>query len=181
MAHFTEISNQYRPGNQSALDTLFAEVYPEIKRIAACHMRTERPCHSLQVTALVHETYLRLAGSRNIVGWRDRAHFLALASSAMRRILVDQARARLSQKRTQCDWPTGISHPGVFLDLHEALNDLARIDARQAQIVEMRFFGGYTEEEIGAALGLSARTVKRDWVLAKAWLFGESKEAQGNE
>ncbi len=140
-------------------------------------MRAERNSHTLQTTALVHEAYLRIARKMDPSHPADRLQLLALATCTMKHILVDQSRARRAKKRDA----TGIAWEGLegfiesdgFSDLHEALERLAAIDPRQAQIVEMRFFGGCTEDEIALALGISARTVKRDWIVARAWLYGE--------
>lgn len=155
-------------------NSLFTEVYPELKRLAARHMRSEHSCHTMQATALVHEAYLRMARSP---GWNDKTHFFALASQSMRNVLVDRARARLAQKRTAdpgCEDPFhGFVNPQQFMELHDALNRLAHIDPRQAQIVELRFFAGCSEQEIAAILGIAYRTVKRDWRIARTWLFGE--------
>lgn len=153
--------------------SLFTEVYPELKRLAARHMRSEHSCHTLQVTALVHEAYLRMARSPK---WNDKTHFFALASQSMRNVLVDRARARLAQKRTSpgdADPFHGFVNPEQFIELHDALNRLAQIDERQALVVELRFFGGCSEQEIAKSLGIAHRTVKRDWRIARTWLYGE--------
>ena len=155
---------------------MFASVYGDLKRIAARHMRSERQGHTMQITALVHEAYLRMARRVETPEWKDHLHFLAFASQSMRHILVDHARARMAKKRDMGseEGPFhGFTDPQQFVDLHEALSRLAVLDPRQAQIVELRFFGGLTEEEIAGALGVSLRTVKREWMLAKAWLYGE--------
>jgi RNA polymerase sigma-70 factor, ECF subfamily len=158
----------------------FADVYNELKRIASCHMRSERLGLTIQTTALVHEAFLKLARSAglNAAGF-DRQHFLSVASQAMRRILVDRARARIARKRdahsaSSGELPfQGFASSSQFVDLHEALERLALVEPRHAKIVEMRFFGGLTEDEIADVLGICSRTVKRDWKFAKAWLFGE--------
>jgi RNA polymerase sigma-70 factor, ECF subfamily len=182
MQTVTQLLSLLPSGDPQVHGTLFANVYPELKRIAARHMRFEYRSRTMQVTGLVHEAYMRLA-NQPASPWRDRLHFFGLASSMMRRILVDQARSRLALKRgagiqqqqelTRRFHPNPIHNPAEFMDLHEALERLASIDSRQAQIVEMRFFGGWTEEEIAQALNISSRTVKRDWLIAKAWLYGE--------
>jgi RNA polymerase sigma factor (TIGR02999 family) len=148
----------------------------ELHRIASWHMRKERPDHTLQTTALVNEAYLRLLGSEPIE-WNDRSHFLAMASRAMRQILIDYARARGSQKRgggRKVDLESaGLSLDPVddtVLDVDAALQELAAIAPRQAQLVELRFFGGLSLERVGEVLGLSERTVDKDWALARAWL-----------
>ncbi len=166
-------------GESAAQDELFDAVYAELRSLASWFIRKERPGHSLQPTALVNEAYLRLAGAFS-QDWADRAHFFAVASKVMRRILVDHARSRASAKRSGDTQPLvegslAISdeHLSDLLFINDALQKLERIDSRQAQIVEMRFFGGLTEEEIGLILDLSTRTVKRDWKFAKAWLAAE--------
>lgn len=153
----------------------FTSVYSDLKRVAARHMRSERRNHTMQVTALVHETYLRMTRSLEQPNWSDHLHFLAHASQSMRRILVDHARTRLAKKRDYDKDSSfhGFEDPEHFMDLHEALSRLASVDQRQAQIVELRFFGGLSEDEVAAALGVSTRTIKRDWTLAKTWLYGE--------
>ena len=154
---------------------LFAAVYNELRRIASCHMRSERYGQTIQATALVHETFLKLARNMGPGVRPERQYFLGIASQAMRRILVDRARTRIAQKRDASAYLPfyGFASSTQFVHLHEALERLALVDARQAQIVEMRFFAGLTEDEIADALGICSRTVKRDWKLAKAWLFGE--------
>ena len=155
----------------------FAAVYDELRRIAVTHMRRERPDHTLQPTALVNEAWLRLLRGKSL-DCSDRSQFLALAAGAMRRILVDYARAYRAGKRfsgkqrvdleESLAWAANQSTQLVALD--EALRELARIDPRQHRIVEMLFFGGMTGEEVSDALGISTRTVKREWSMARAWL-----------
>ena len=158
---------------------LFVVVYKELKRIAACHMRSERLGLTLQTTALVHETFLKLVRSTGATAMGlDRQHFLSIASQAMRRILVDRARARIAKKREAIASSREVPFynfvsSSQFVDLHEALERLAVVEPRHARIVEMRFFGGLTEDEIAEVLGICSRTVKRDWKFAKTWLFGE--------
>jgi RNA polymerase sigma factor (TIGR02999 family) len=176
-------------GDHSAIQTLTPIVYDELHRLARHYMRRERSGHSLQATALVNEAYMRLADYTRMQ-WQDRAHFFAVSAQVMRRILVDHAR-RHNVKRGR-----GVQHvslddvvvvaPGEdaetdLVALDEALIGLARIDPRKAQIVEMRFFGGLTVEEIGEVLKVSAGTIKRDWRAAKAWLYGELRREQGDE
>lgn len=151
-------------------------VYDELRRLAHHYMRGERPDHLLQTTALVNEAYLRLAGMSRMQ-WRDRTHLLATAATQMRRILVDYARERNAGKRggdlhrTAIDLAPDIPDRGVDVTaLDTALDELARFDAQQARIVELRFFGGLTMEETAKALDISPATVGRDWVSAKAWL-----------
>jgi RNA polymerase sigma factor (TIGR02999 family) len=168
-------------GNQDALQALTPIVYEELHRLARRYLRRERSGHSLQTTALVNEAYMRLADYTRMQ-WQDRAHFFAVSAQVMRRILVDHAR-RQNVKRGR-----GVQHvpledvaivaPGDdsetdLVALDEALIGLTRIDPRKAQIVEMRFFGGLTLEEIGEVLKVSTGTIKRDWRAAKAWLYQE--------
>jgi len=150
-------------------------------------MRQERPDHTLQATALVHEAYLRLAGEKEI-SWQNRAHFYGVAANIMRRILVDHARAKQAKKRGGSDQEVSFDEavlaqpeaPKDFLAIDEALERLAERDPRQSRIVELRFFGGLSEEETAEVLGISVRTVKRDWQVARAWLYKEiSKGAVG--
>jgi len=167
-------------GDQSAADRLVPAVYDELRRQAERAMRREGGEHTLQATALVHESYLRLVDQRQ-VEWRNRAHFFAIASTVMRRILVDHARARLTAKRG--GGATQITLAGVaagettddvdLLALHDALEKLAVLDPDQARLVELRYFGGLTIEETGEALAVSPATVKREWALARAWLRRE--------
>jgi RNA polymerase sigma factor (TIGR02999 family) len=176
----TQILGELRRGNREAEERLIPLVYDELRRIAAMHLRRESPQHTLQPTALVHEAYLRLIRIEQI-DWQGRSHFFAVSATLMRRILVDHARAQQAKKRgdgkailslNEALLPAPSRAPEV-LALDEALNRLALLDERQAKVVEMRFFAGMTEEEAGSALGVSARTVKRDWRLAKAWLYKE--------
>jgi RNA polymerase sigma factor (TIGR02999 family) len=176
----TLLLGELRQGHRDAEAKLFQLVYDELHRLAKYYMRGERPGHSLQATALVHEAYLRLTRI-NDVDWQGRSHFFAVSAQAMRRILVDHARARCAERRggpqekVSLDEALVVSfeRPEQFIALDEALNRLAEFDARQARIVELRFFGGLSEEETAAVLGISARTVKRDWQMAKAWLLKE--------
>jgi RNA polymerase sigma factor (TIGR02999 family) len=161
---------------------LVPAVYTELRRLAHHYMRGERTGHTLQTTALVHEAYLRLA-TVDRMQFRDRAHFVAIAATMMRRILVDHARAHARDKRGGGLSVTSIGDVAVaprqtvdLMALDEALERLACMDAQQARIVELRFFGGLTIEETAEALGVSAKTVKRDWAIAKAWLHQELTE-----
>ncbi|HEY4212235.1 MAG TPA: sigma-70 family RNA polymerase sigma factor [Steroidobacteraceae bacterium] len=195
----TQLLLQWSGGNEAALAELTTLLYNELRAMAARHLRRERPNHTIQRTALVHEAFVRLVDQRSI-DWRDRSHFFALASNVMRRILVDHARARLASKRgggavmlsfeevtgpTDPDNPTP-SRPDAGVDIPNpdgegddieaidgALTHLAALDPRQAQIVEMRYFGGLTIEETAQALGISDATVKREWTAARAWLRRE--------
>jgi RNA polymerase sigma factor (TIGR02999 family) len=172
----------WKRGDQAATDQFVAAVYDELRRQADRAMRREGGAHTLQATALVHESYLRLVDLRQ-VEWRNRAQFFAIACTVMRRILVDHARARLTAKRGGGVVPitlAGAAHGGAqetddvdLLALHEALERLAALDADQARLVELRYFGGLTIEETAEALGVSPATVKREWALARAWLRRE--------
>ena len=169
------------PSSARAAD-LVPAVYAELRRLAHHYMRAERTSHTLQTTALVHEAYLRLAGVDRMQ-FRDRAHFIAMAATMMRRILVDYARAHARDKRgggisvtSLQDVAVGSRQDVDLVALDDALERLARFDPRQARIVELRFFGGLTIEETAEALGVSAKTVKRDWAIAKAWLHQELAE-----
>ena len=152
-------------------------VYDELRRLAAYHLNRERPDHTLQPTALVHEAYLRLCDKAQ-VDWNSRAHFFGAASRLMRRILVDHARARLAAKRggprlrvSGVEDFASAEGPDIdLLALDEALNELSMLDAQQGRIVDVRFFGGLSLEETAECLGISLATVKRDWTTAKAWL-----------
>jgi RNA polymerase sigma-70 factor (ECF subfamily) len=174
----SETLREVARGDPNALERLLPVVYQELRRLAANYLRGERTGHTLQPTALAHEAYLRLAGQKH---YESRTHFMGVAARAMRGILVDHARRRKAQKRGGGQTPlpldaTMIVEGGVpvaFDDLDRALVDLARLSARQARVVELRYFGGLTIEETAEVLGVSAITVKRDWATARAWLFRE--------
>ena len=178
----TQLLIELRAGDQDAEAKLIRLVYAELRRLAAHYLRGERPEHTLQPTALVHEAYIRLTKIRE-VDWQNRSHFFATAANVMRRILVDHARAQLANKREGFRDAISLEEALVvsparsseLLALDEALERLAKVSARQSKIVELRFFGGLSEEETGAVLGISTRTVKRDWRVAKAWLYNEVK------
>jgi len=165
-------------GDPAALERLADQVYPELRLMARQHMKNERPGNTLQATALVHEVYFRLIDVAN-VEWRERAQFFAMAAQMMRRILVDAARARASQKRGGMAVKVNVDETVVLspapdrsiLALDDALTTFSRLAPRQAKVVELRYFGGLTEEEIVAALEISPRTVRRDWNFARAWLL----------
>lgn len=170
-------------GEAGALDALFPLVYAELHRAAARALRIERPGHTLQPTALVHEAYLKLIGGGPIPS-RNRAHFLGIASRAMRQILVDHARRRQAAKRgggirletlggAAADPADPASGFDDLVALDDALERLSALNPRLRKVVEMRFFGGLSEEEIAAALGVTTRTVQRDWARARAWLYKE--------
>ena len=162
-------------------------VYDELHRLARHQMRNERPDHTLQATALVHEAYLRLV-SQSDRTWQNRAHFIGVAAQVMRRILIDHARAHRATKREGMLQRVPLEEPLLFteqqseelLALNEALERLAQIDARQSRVVELRFFGGLTVEETAEALGMSSKTVKRDWNVARAWLHREVSKNSGH-
>jgi RNA polymerase sigma factor (TIGR02999 family) len=176
-ADVTGLLQAWRAGDTQAGDRLLERIYHELKRIAGSQLRRERPDHTLQTTALVHEAFLRLVDQRGI-DWRDRAHFFGLAAGMMRRVLVDHYRARQALKRTP---PEGPSPAAGFetdrevevLDLDRALSALAESHPRQARVVEMRYFADLDVEEVAACLDISTPTVKRDWQFARAWLNAE--------
>jgi RNA polymerase sigma-70 factor (ECF subfamily) len=170
-------------GDQAALDKLMPIVYDDLRRLAKRYMRGQRAGHTLQTTALVNEAYLKLIDS-SWVNWQNRAHFYAISAQLIRRVLIDFARAKNSLKR-------GGDHIKITLDeqievpfeketdliaLDEALQNLAKLSLRQSQIVELRYFGGLNEEEIAETLKISARTVRRDWNVARAWLYRRIKD-----
>ena len=176
----TGLLKAWSGGDPAALDRLTAVVYDELRRIARRYMRNERVGQTLQTTALVNEVYLRLLDVQN-VDWNHRAQFYAISAQMMRRILVDAARARGSRKRgggvekVNVDDVAVVSPEpgGSMVALDDALQNLATLDPRKAQIVELRYFGGLTNEEIAPILGTSTRTVERDWQFAKSWLTRE--------
>ena len=171
-----------------ASSQLIPLVYEELHRLARQQMRNERSDHTLQATALVHETYLRLVNQRERT-WQNRAHFIGVAAQVMRRILVDYARARRTSKREGMLRRVPLEEPLLFTEqqsdelvaLHEALERLAQIDARQSRVVELRFFGGLTVEETAEALGMSSKTVTRDWSVARAWLHREVSKSSEHD
>jgi RNA polymerase sigma factor (TIGR02999 family) len=179
----TALLQAWHGGNRAALDHVLPVVYDELRALAGRQLAAERSGHTLQTTALVHEAYLRLAGQKN-PDWKNRAYFFGAVASIMRRILVDHARRRARDKRgggvalvplDQAQEPPAIAaDTGVDVEaLDRALDKLADVDARQARIVELRYFSGMTVEEIAEALDISTGTVKRDWTVARAWLFAE--------
>ena len=178
--NLTELLLAWGAGDANALYALTPLVYDHLHRLARHYMAGERPDHTLQATVLVNEAYLRLVDSSR-VRWQNRAHFFVLAAQLMRRILVDAARARGSQRRggdlhrATLDEALMISgHPDPDLvALDEALAALAAVDPRKAQVVELRFFGGLDEQEIAQVLDISVDTVQRDWKTARAWLYGQ--------
>ena len=175
----TRLLGDLRSGKDVGAE-LFTLVYDELRRIAAAYLRRERPDHTLQPTALVHEAYLRLV-DQSEQNWQNRAHFLGIGAHLMRQILVDHARKRRAEKRGGGEQPVtlddlalpGFKQPEEILAIDQALARLEQLDERQSKIVELRFFGGLTEKEIAECLGVSDRTVKREWSVAKAWLYAE--------
>ena len=176
----TELLRAWSGGDQAALERLADQVYNELHRMARRYMKNERQGDTLQTTALVHEVYLRLVDVTK-VEWKERAQFFAMAAQMMRRILVDAARKRSADKRGGMAAKVNLEETAVLsptpdrsiLALDEALTAFSQLAPRQAQVVELRYFGGLTEEEIVATLEISPRTVRRDWDLAKAWLIRE--------
>lgn len=175
-------------GDSDAAAKLWPLVYDELRRLAAAVMRRERPDHTLQPTALVHEAYLRLIDQTR-VDWKNRAHFCAVASEMMRRILVDHARKHHAAKRggseTRLSLDEAVSFPrDVEIDVvavDEALLDLSRLDPQQGRLVELRFFGGLTLDETAEVMGISRSTVQREWDMAKAWLYNQLKKVSDND
>jgi RNA polymerase sigma factor (TIGR02999 family) len=175
----TRLLLAWNEGQESAAAPLMDAVYAELRQLAAAHLRRERREHSLPATALVHEAYLKLVDQRR-VRWQNRTHFFAIASQVMRRLLVDHARARAASKRgveltvalEDIDVPAPVREPDVIA-LDAALEKLARLDRRQARLVELRFFGGLTVDEAAAVMEVAVITANRDWALARTWLFRE--------
>jgi RNA polymerase sigma factor (TIGR02999 family) len=175
----TQLLSQWTDGDPRALDALLPLVYDELRRLARSYLQRERSDHTLQSTALVHEAYLRLVDQN--VSWQNRAHFFGIAAQMMRRILVDHARGRNSAKRGEgvckVTLDEEIARAGQrdldVIALDEALTNLARFDPQQSRIVELRFFAGLSIEDTSEILQISPATVKRDWAMAKAWLFRE--------
>ena len=183
----TELLQNWKQGDENALRDLLPLVYKELRRLAHYHLQSERPDHTLQSTALVHEAYLRMMGPQP-VQFQNRAHFIAVASRLMRQVLVDYARERRAGKRDggcrigfEFAEALPVSGDAELLALDDALGELSRIDERQAKIVEMKFFGGLSTDEIAHSLAVSPETVLRDWKLAKLWLLREmgAKETLG--
>jgi RNA polymerase sigma-70 factor, ECF subfamily len=179
----TILLNKLAAGDQEAAAELVPLVYEELRRLAAGRLRHERPNHTLQTTALVHEAYLKLAAQRD-ANWQNRAQFFGVASQVMRRILVDYARGKQrirrggKQQKVSLDSVLLVSPDRTeeVLAVHESLSRLEMLDARQARIVELRYFGGLTVEEIADVVGISGKTVMRELNVAKAWLYGDLKD-----
>ena len=172
---------QWREGDRSAMDRLMPVVYDELRRIAGRFFRRERPGNTLQPTALVNEVYIRLVDQRGM-SWQSRAHFFGIAARLMRQILVDRARSRQAAKRGGADYKLDLTDISDVLDksrsldllaLDQALDGLASFDPQQGRVVELKFFGGLSIEETAEVMGTSPATVKREWALAKSWLFRE--------
>ena len=169
-------------GDESAAEKLLPLVYSELHRLAKSYMRRERPDHTLQPTALINEAYLRLA--RDNVDWQSRQHFIGVAANVMRRLLVDHARAHNAERRSggadRVELGEGlmisIERSAEVLALHDALTGLEGVDPRQAKVVELRYFGGFSVAEIGDILEMSPRSVKRHWALARIWLLKQMKK-----
>jgi RNA polymerase sigma factor (TIGR02999 family) len=176
----TVLLSKWRAGDQEALEALMRVAYPELRHIAHSYLRRERAAHTLQTTALVHEAYLRLLGSDS-PNWKDRVHFFGVLARLMRQILVDYARGHGASKRGDGVKRVALEDVSSLpkksevdvLRLDDALNDLAVLDQRQCQIVELRFFTGLSIDETAEVLGVSAATVEREWASARAWLFHE--------
>src|SRR6266478_2877673 len=180
----TKLLGKWSQGDEAALIELTPLIYEELRRLAHREMGAERPYHTLQTTALVNEAYLRLADQTN-PQWQNRAHFFAVAARAMRRILVSYARSQRAQKRgggapkMELDEAALVSpeESQEIIDLHEALERLATLDSRKAQVVELKYFGGLNYDEMAEVLKISPVTVRRDWEFAKLWLYTELHSA----
>jgi len=181
----TDLLQAWSDGDQAALERLMPLVYDELHRLAKRYMRRERSGHTLQTTALINEAYLRLI-ERSHTRWENRAHFFAISAQLMRQILVDFARTRRSRKRGGEEFQVSlgealavpVKRDADLVALDDALRALAAIDERKSRIVELRFFGGLSEEETAEALKISPATVRRDWKVAKVWLLREMKRGQ---
>jgi RNA polymerase sigma factor (TIGR02999 family) len=183
----TNLLKAWSGGDEAARGRLAEQLYPELRLMARRYLKDERHANTLQTTALVHEVYLRMVDVTS-VEWRERAQFFAMAAQMMRRILVDAARARHARKRGGGDVNVNLDESGILppapvrsvLAVDDALSAFSKVAPRQARVVELRYFGGLTEEEIVAVLGISPRTVRRDWDLAKAWLLRELSDTVKN-
>ena len=176
----TRLLHEWSEGNQQALAELLPIIYDELRRLAHHHLKNERPEHTLQSSALVHEAYCRLVG-QDLPEWKSRAHFFAIAAQLMRQILVDYARRRRASKRGSgvcmltLDDAVALPHRKDVdvVALDDALNTLAEVDPRQSRVVELRFFAGLSLEETSKVMGIATATVQRDWTAARAWLHRE--------
>ena len=177
-AQITELLAEWRDGDQSALDELYPLVYDELHRMARRYLSRERKGHTLQTTALINEAYVRLVDQKN-VNWANRSHFFAISAQIMRRILIDHARRHAYAKRGGGAQQVSLEEVAVvareqsseIIRLDEALKILAKMDPRRCHVVELRYFGGLSNEEIACVLKVSENTVTRDWNLARAWLY----------
>ncbi|MEZ5355618.1 MAG: sigma-70 family RNA polymerase sigma factor [Bryobacteraceae bacterium] len=177
----TLLLRQWTDGDQQALEQLIPLVYGELQTLAHRQLRQERPGHTLQTTALVHEAYIRLAGQES-KEWKNRGHFLAVCSQILRQVLVDAARTRCAAKRNLGQAPVpfddrtplpGAPSDAALIALNDSLEQLAKIDPTKARIVDLKYFGGFSIDEIAALLDISSATVKRHWAVARVWLFKE--------
>lgn len=183
----TELLAEWSEGNQSALDELYPLVYEELHRLARRYMSRERKGHTLQTTALINEAYVRLVDQRN-VRWANRSHFFAISAQIMRRILIDHARRHAYAKRGGGAKQVSLEEAAIvapdqaleLVRLDEALKTLAKMDERRCHVVELRYFGGLSNEEIAGVLKVSENTVTRDWNLARAWLYQQLTGSAGN-
>lgn len=183
----SQLLQNLKRGDPAAEAKLISVVYDELRGLAAHYMRRERPDHTLQATALVHEAFLRLTEHRN-VSWQGKGHFFGVAAHIMRRILIDHARGRLRAKRggggQKVSLDEGLllteARSAELLALNNAIDRLAKLDPRQARIVELRFFGGLSVEETAEVVGISPKTVKRDWSFARAWLYEDLRAGHGS-
>jgi RNA polymerase sigma factor (TIGR02999 family) len=183
----TQLLIDWSKGDEKALEALPPLVYEELRRLARGYMSRERPNHTLQATGLVHEAYVRMVDQR--VAWKSRGHFFGIAAKMMRRILVDHAKKAHAAKRGAGQMPLSLDDPAVsvseqrrqFIALDDALNELAQSDPERCQIVELRFFGGLSNEESSEVLGIAPATVQRKWAGAKAWLYHELSRRDTNE
>lgn len=179
----TALLADWSEGDQAALEQLMPLVYDELRQMARRYISKQPSGHTFQATDLIHEAYLKLARHEE-QGWRNRAHFFGVASKAMRHILVDHARAKQSEKRGGRPEMVTLAEQAVSADakevlaLDDALNTLAKLDERKSRIVELKYFGGITNDEIAEVLGVSTETVKRDWRFARTWLLRELSEAE---
>lgn len=180
--NFTELMHQVAHGDERALDQALPMVYNELRALAAHHLKGERNDHTLQPTALVHEVYIKMLDQRE-VAWEGKSHFIRIAATQIRRILVDYARARNREKRggglIQVTLDEGVAVEQLawdILDLDKALDKLNELSEEDRVVVELKYFGGLTEPEIGKLLDVNERTVRRRWSFARAWLFNELKE-----
>ena len=179
----TELLEQWSGGNQAALDQLYPLVYAELRQLARSYMRREPKGHTLQTTALINEAYVRLVDQQS-VRWQNRSHFFAISAQIMRRILVDHARRHLQAKRGGGAKRISLDEAMIVakerseevLMLDEALANLARLDPRRSQVVELRYFAGLNNSEIASVLQISENTVMRDWNLGRAWLYQQLSE-----